>query len=84
VSDKALRQNVHDEPEVNPGLDSSHTGVTVSAGIVPLTGHSDYVHLGEAQTSLRGYLRRSHSCDETSRNRRAGRHVGGAYESVSV
>ena len=83
MSGKALRQNVHDELEVNPGSDRL-TPASLSPLVVALTGHVDYVHLGEAQTSLRGYLRRSQPYDEASRNRRAGRHVGGAYESISV
>ena len=39
MSDLQLRQDVVDELEYEPSVDSAHIGVAVDAGVVTLTGH---------------------------------------------
>ncbi len=54
MDDKILRQNVVDELDYEPSIDSAHIGVAVSDGVVTLTGHvSNYVEKSLAERAVR-------------------------------
>ena len=56
--DKAVRQDVTDELDFDPGIDAAHLGVAVSEGVVMLSGHvptySEKVRIEEAVWHVRG------------------------------
>jgi osmotically-inducible protein OsmY len=54
MDDKILRQNVVDELDYEPSIDSAHIGVTVRNGVVTLTGHvPNYMQKSLAEDAVR-------------------------------
>lgn len=53
MNDKELRQNVIDELDFDPSIDSAHIGVTAENGVITLSGHvATYMEKVEAERAV--------------------------------